>query len=124
MDVGFAYDGDADRCIAVDEFGRVVNGDLILYLCGLEMKQKGELLNNTIVTTVMSNFGLYKSLDKVEGSKPLALPLTVGAVSVGDGAVRPGVGDSESCWPLVLEFLAMEDVLFAKLADCWHTRLG
>ena len=54
----------ADRCIAVDEFGRVVNGDLILYVCGLEMKQKGELLNNTIVTTVMSNFGLYKSLDK------------------------------------------------------------
>lgn len=65
LDVGFAYDGDADRCIAVDEFGRVVNGDLILYLCGLEMKQKGELLNNTIVTTVMSNFGLYKSLNKV-----------------------------------------------------------
>ena len=65
LDVGFAYDGDADRCIAVDEFGRVVNGDLILYVCGLEMKSKGELLNNTIVTTVMSNFGLYKSLDKV-----------------------------------------------------------
>lgn len=65
LDVGFAYDGDADRCIAVDEFGRVVNGDLILYICGLEMKEKGELLNNTIVTTVMSNFGLYKSLDKV-----------------------------------------------------------
>jgi len=64
LDVGFAYDGDADRCIAVDEFGRVVNGDLILYICGLEMKSKGELLNNTIVTTVMSNFGLYKSLDK------------------------------------------------------------
>ena len=65
LDVGFAYDGDADRWIAVDEFGRVVNGDLILYVCGLEMKSKGELLNNTIVTTVMSNFGLYKSLDKV-----------------------------------------------------------
>ena len=65
LDVGFAYDGDADRCISVDEFGRVVNGDLILYVCGLEMKEKGELLNNTIVTTVMSNFGLYKSLDKV-----------------------------------------------------------
>lgn len=65
LDVGFAYDGDADRCIAVDEFGRVVNGDLILYVCGLEMKAKGELVNNTIVTTVMSNFGLYKSLDKV-----------------------------------------------------------
>ncbi len=65
LDVGFAYDGDADRCIAVDEFGRVVNGDLILYVCGLEMKAKGELVNDTIVTTVMSNFGLYKSLDKV-----------------------------------------------------------
>lgn len=65
LDVGFAYDGDADRCIAVDEFGRVVNGDFILYVCGLEMKQKGELINNTIVTTIMSNFGLYKSLDKV-----------------------------------------------------------
>ena len=65
LDVGFAYDGDADRCIAVDEFGRVVNGDLILYVCGLEMKSKGELVNDTIVTTIMSNFGLYKSLDKV-----------------------------------------------------------
>ena len=65
LDVGFAYDGDTDRCIAVDEFGRVVDGDLILYVCGLEMKAKGELLNNTIVTTIMSNFGLYKSLDKV-----------------------------------------------------------
>ncbi|WP_028043166.1 phosphoglucosamine mutase [Candidatus Stoquefichus massiliensis] len=65
LDVGFAYDGDADRCIAVDEFGRVVNGDLILYVCGLEMKAKGELVNDTIVTTIMSNFGLYKSLEKV-----------------------------------------------------------
>lgn len=65
LDVGFAYDGDADRCIAVDEFGRVVNGDLILYVCGLEMKAKGELVNDTIVTTIMSNFGLYKSLDKI-----------------------------------------------------------
>lgn len=65
LDVGFAYDGDADRCIAVDEFGRVVDGDLILYVCGLEMKHRGELLNNTIVTTIMSNMGLYKALDKV-----------------------------------------------------------
>ncbi|MEG0276152.1 MAG: phosphoglucosamine mutase [Coprobacillus sp.] len=64
LDVGFAYDGDADRCIAVDEFGRVVDGDLVLYVCGLEMKRHGELLNNTIVTTIMSNLGLYKALDK------------------------------------------------------------
>ncbi|MCD7894899.1 MAG: phosphoglucosamine mutase [Erysipelotrichaceae bacterium] len=65
LDCGFAYDGDADRCIAVDEYGRVVNGDMILYICGSEMKRKNELVHNTIVTTVMSNFGLYKSLDKV-----------------------------------------------------------
>ncbi len=64
LDVGFAYDGDADRCIAVDEFGRVVDGDLILYVCGNEMKNKGELYNDTIVTTVMSNIGLYKAFDK------------------------------------------------------------
>ena len=65
LDVGFAYDGDADRCIAVDEFGRVVDGDLILYVCGTYMKQHHELVNNTIVTTVMSNLGLYKALDEL-----------------------------------------------------------
>lgn len=62
-DVGFAYDGDADRCIAVDENGDEVNGDLILYLCGKYMKENGSLYNNTVVTTVMSNFGLYKAFD-------------------------------------------------------------
>ena len=65
LDIGFAYDGDADRCIAVDEFGRVVDGDLILYICGKELKKRGELVNNTIVTTVMSNIGLYKALDEI-----------------------------------------------------------
>jgi phosphoglucosamine mutase len=64
LDVGFAYDGDADRCIAVDEFGRIVDGDLIMYVCGLDMKMHGELINNTIVTTIMSNLGLYKALDR------------------------------------------------------------
>ncbi len=64
LDVGFAYDGDADRCIAVDEKGNVINGDLILYIYGRYMKERGKLLNNTIVTTVMSNFGLYKALDE------------------------------------------------------------
>lgn len=63
-DVGFAYDGDADRCIAVDEFGNEVNGDLILYICGKYMKETGSLRNNTVVTTVMSNFGLYKAFDR------------------------------------------------------------
>lgn len=63
LDVGFAYDGDADRCLAVDENGKIVDGDLILYVCGLYMKERGMLDTNTVVTTVMSNLGLYKALD-------------------------------------------------------------
>ena len=63
-DVGFAYDGDADRCIAVDETGRIIDGDVILYICGKYMKEQGSLFHNTIVTTVMSNLGLYKALEK------------------------------------------------------------
>ena len=65
LDIGFAYDGDADRCLCVDEKGNVVTGDHILYVYGLYMKERGKLLNNKVVTTVMSNFGLYKALDKV-----------------------------------------------------------
>ncbi len=64
LDVGFAYDGDADRCIAVDSEGEVVDGDKIMYICGKYMKEQGILVNNTIVTTIMSNFGLYKALDR------------------------------------------------------------
>ena len=64
LDVGFAYDGDADRCIAVDENGDVVNGDLILYVCGKYLKENGRLKNDTVVTTVMSNLGLYKAFDR------------------------------------------------------------
>ena len=65
LDVGFAYDGDADRCLAVDEYGNVIDGDLILYICGNYLKEKGLLETNTVVTTVMSNMGLYKALDAV-----------------------------------------------------------
>ena len=65
LDVGFAYDGDADRCLAVDEKGDIITGDHILYICGKYMKERGTLLNNTVVTTVMSNLGLYKALDKL-----------------------------------------------------------
>lgn len=65
LDIAFAYDGDADRCIAVDEEGKVVNGDLILYVCGKYLKEEGRLDNDTIVTTVMSNLGLYKACDKI-----------------------------------------------------------
>ena len=64
LDAGFAYDGDADRCLCVDEKGNVITGDHILYIYGCYMKERGKLLNNTVVTTVMSNFGLYKAFDK------------------------------------------------------------
>ncbi len=64
LDVGFAFDGDADRCIAVDENGEVVDGDLILYVYGRYLKERGKLYKNTVVTTIMSNFGLYKAFDE------------------------------------------------------------
>ncbi|WP_346662558.1 phosphoglucosamine mutase [uncultured Merdimonas sp.] len=65
LDIAFAFDGDADRCIAVDENGNVVDGDLILYICGKYLKEQGRLNGDTIVTTIMSNLGLYKACDKV-----------------------------------------------------------
>ena len=65
LDVGFAFDGDADRCLCVDEKGNVVTGDHILYICGKHMKEKGQLPGNTVVTTIMSNFGLYKAFDEL-----------------------------------------------------------
>ena len=65
LDVGFAYDGDEDRCLCVDEKGNVVDGDAILYIYGRYMKERGKLLTNTVVTTVMSNFGLYKAFDEL-----------------------------------------------------------
>ncbi len=65
LDVGFAYDGDADRCLCVDEKGNVVTGDHILYIYARYMKEREKLLTNTVVTTVMSNFGLYKALEEL-----------------------------------------------------------
>lgn len=65
LDVGFAYDGDADRCLCVDGNGNIVTGDHILYIYGLYMKERGKLVSNTVVTTVMSNFGFFKALDAV-----------------------------------------------------------
>ena len=64
LECGFAFDGDADRCLAVDDKGNVVNGDVIMYICGKWLKSKNKLANNTVVTTVMSNFGLYKAFDR------------------------------------------------------------
>ena len=64
LDVGFAFDGDADRCMCVDENGNVINGDLIIYIYGCYLKDRGKLTGNKVVTTIMSNFGLYKALDE------------------------------------------------------------
>ena len=64
VDAGFAYDGDADRCIAVDEKGNIIDGDGIMYVCGTYMKERGQLANDTVVTTVMSNIGLYRTLEE------------------------------------------------------------
>lgn len=66
LDVGFAYDGDADRCLCVDEKGNIITGDHILYISAKYMKENGTLLNNTVVTTIMSNYGLYKALDELD----------------------------------------------------------
>lgn len=65
LDVGFAFDGDADRCLCVDENGEEVNGDHIIYIYGRYLKERGKLVGNKVVTTVMSNFGLYKALDEI-----------------------------------------------------------
>ena len=64
LDIGFAFDGDADRCIAVDHRGNVIDGDKIMYVCGKYLKEQGKLNKNTVVTTIMSNLGLYKSLER------------------------------------------------------------
>ncbi|MBT9777247.1 phosphoglucosamine mutase [Clostridium sp. MCC353] len=88
-DVGFAYDGDADRCIAVDENGSVVDGDHILYICGKYMKQQGSLVNNTVVTTIMSNFGLYKAFDR-EG-------ISYEKTAVGDKYVYENMSQKGNC---------------------------
>ena len=65
LDAGFAFDGDADRCLAVDEKGEVINGDHILYICAKYMQDRGVFGNSHVVTTIMSNMGLYKALDKL-----------------------------------------------------------
>ncbi len=89
LDVGFAYDGDADRCLAVDENGEIIDGDKIMFICGKYMKEQGTLVNNTIVTTVMSNFGLYKALDR-EG-------ISYEKTAVGDKYVYENMAQNGHC---------------------------
>lgn len=89
LDVGFAYDGDADRCLAVDNEGKLVDGDKILYVCGKYMKEQGTLVNNTVVTTVMSNFGLYKAFER-EG-------ISYEKTAVGDKYVYENMSQNGHC---------------------------
>ena len=89
LDVGFAYDGDADRCLAVDSEGKLVDGDKILYVCGKYMKEQGTLFNNTVVTTVMSNFGLYKAFER-EG-------ISYEKTAVGDKYVYENMSQNGHC---------------------------
>lgn len=88
-DLGFAYDGDADRCIAVDANGKVVDGDVIMYICGKYMKEQGSLFNNTVVTTIMSNFGLYKAFER-EG-------IAYEKTAVGDKYVYENMASTGNC---------------------------
>ena len=89
LDVGFAYDGDADRCLAVDSEGKLVDGDKILYVCGKYMREQGTLVNNTVVTTVMSNFGLYKAFER-EG-------ISYEKTAVGDKYVYENMSQNGHC---------------------------
>lgn len=89
LDVGFAYDGDADRCLAVDGEGNLVDGDKIMYICGKYMKEQGSLVNNMVVTTIMSNFGLYKALER-EG-------ISFEKTAVGDKYVYENMSQNGHC---------------------------
>ena len=89
LDVGFAYDGYADRSLAVDSEGKLVDGDKILYVCGKYMKEQDTLVNNTVVTTVMSNFGLYKAFER-EG-------ISYEKTAVGDKYVYENMSQNGHC---------------------------
>lgn len=89
LDIGFAYDGDADRCLCVDEKGEILTGDHILYIYGKYLKEQGKLVNNTVVTTVMSNFGLYKAFDEIG--------ILYAKTAVGDKYVYEHMAENHNC---------------------------
>ncbi len=114
LNIGFAYDGDADRCLCVDEKGNVITGDHVLYIYGLYMKERGKLLNNKVVTTIMSNFGLYKALDKVgiEYEKT-----AVGDKYVYENMVKTGnrLGGEQSGHTIFLKYATTGDGILTSL---------
>ena len=114
LDVGFAYDGDADRCIAVDHKGNVVDGDKIMYLCGKYLKEQGKLHDNTVVTTVMSNLGLYKALER-EGMR--AEQTAVGDKYVAENMLKNGysIGGEQSGHIIFSRYAATGDGILTSL---------
>jgi len=114
LDIGFAYDGDADRCLAVDENGKLIDGDAILYICGNYLKNKGELNGNKVVTTIMSNMGLYKAFDELE----IGYEKTdVGDKYVSENMVVNGysLGGEQSGHIIMNQYLPTGDALFVAL---------
>ncbi|MDE5582842.1 MAG: phosphoglucosamine mutase [Ruminococcus sp.] len=89
LDAGFAYDGDADRCLCVDEKGNIITGDHILYIYGRYMKERGKLFNNTVVATVMSNFGLFRAFDEIG--------INYAKTAVGDRFVYEYMKENDCC---------------------------
>ena len=114
LDVGFAFDGDADRCIAVDERGEEVNGDHILYILGKAMKEQGSLANNTVVTTVMSNMGLYRALD---GAGIDYVQTTVGDRFVYENMVENGhaIGGEQSGHTILRKYATTGDGILTAI---------
>ena len=114
MDIGFAYDGDADRCLCVDEKGNVVTGDHILYVYGRYMKERGKLLNNTVVTTVMSNFGLYKAFDSLDINYEKT---KVGDKSVYENMISNGnrIGGEQSGHIIFMKYASTGDGILTSL---------
>ena len=114
LDIGFAYDGDADRCLAVDEKGNVVTGDHIIYIYGCYMKERGKLLNNKVVATIMSNFGFFKALEKagIEYDKT-----NVGDKYVYENMVKTGnrVGGEESGHIIFSKYATTGDGILTSL---------
>ena len=111
---GFAFDGDADRCLAVDEDGNEIDGDRIMYVCGKYLKENGRLKDDTIVTTVMSNIGLYKSLDR---EKMSYVKTDVGDKYVSAAMVENGysIGGEQSGHIIFSEFASTGDGMLTAI---------
>lgn len=126
LDAGFAYDGDGDRCLAVDEKGQLVDGDLIMYICGKYMSENGKLKDNTIVTTVMSNIGLYKAIERegmrseqtAVGDKYVAENMFTNGYSIGgEQSGHIIFGDYSTTGDGILTSLMMMEVMTKKNAS-------